>query len=102
VSVANSSSVVIVLSSFLRQLDKPQLDLKLSSLAVILHSSNCLNSQSSNTHICTIFPTLARFLWSKPSSAEAPSSVPRDIMAQPASAPKLTPQFCFSTVALRG
>lgn len=45
---------------------------------------------------------LVSFLWSTPSQAEAPKPPPKDIMAQPLPAPSLTPQFCFSTVALRG
>ncbi|PQE06386.1 caffeine-induced death protein [Rutstroemia sp. NJR-2017a WRK4] len=44
---------------------------------------------------------LANWFWSTASRAEA-KPAPREIMADPAPAPQtLTPQFCFSTVALR-
>jgi hypothetical protein len=46
---------------------------------------------------------LANFFWAKQVlkdvNIQAP---PKDIMTEPSTQPTLTPQFCFSTVALRG
>jgi hypothetical protein len=46
---------------------------------------------------------LANFFWAKRVPSEVTSKAPRkDIMTEPSTQPTLTPQFCFSTVALKG